>query len=867
MKNMKYLSFSIIALGLLLLVILLIKADHTQKYESPTRPTYVDDLQWHRMLMRGGKIEPEKIVAGRKTAQKRFEKVKKEALQKDAGLRGWNEAGPLKIGGRIRAIAVKDGPSSHETIFIGAAGGGIWRSTDSGANWTALTDFNPSLAVTSIVIDPGNQNILYASTGEGQVASTMGIPGAGIFKSTNNGNTWTQLSSTNNEKFYWVNKLAINPTDGDHLLAVTSNVDKDNDIDGNEFNGGGELYESTDGGSTWTRILGDDFLTDVEFHPTIPNRRVVAGHGTLKVYNPATQQYDEKVTGQMDEITNYPGRVEAAISPFGGAFVIYALVNTEVDPGTAGIFRSTDGGVTWEARSFTNNLFTSASFGNYSNTIVVDPTNNLNGIFLGGLDLWKSTNGGTTITKISDWAQYHNFLNADIYEDNTQLHADQHILVPSPNYSNANPVMYIGNDGGIQKSDDIKTASTNLNSGWDNLLGAGLGITQFYGADVSPFNSNIGGGAQDNGIIMRRSGQWRQPNTGDGTDMVFHPNDADIVYANVNYQKLKKSTDGGATFSDEVELGEDDAPLIAPFTINKQNTDLLYLGGYGLWRYSDSNDQLVQIKDTLVHFFIKPYITALTIDDNNRSIWVGYSNGVVEYSTNGGLTWSGDITPFTMPNTAITDIDVYPFGPNGLDAYVTFGGYRMDNIWQHTTFSGTSIWANRSLDFDMQVNTVTRHPLNKDWVYVGTDVGIFASQDGGFTWSVNPIYNLGNNPNQANEGPVFTEVTDLFWKFEPFGQAYSLYAATFGRGIWVSSYVLDEVCIDKNDPSTFLWGTRAHPESSFTRAVNMAENNGSDVIFLSDARGVYNEISSTTLFDKKVFIKNEMSRGQTVLIK
>lgn len=834
------------------------------------KPTYIDDLQWHRMVMRGGQFDPEKMVNGRQAAQKRFEKLIRKSSYKDAGLRAWNEDGPFRIGGRIRAIAVTNGPGKEETIYIGAAGGGIWRSTNSGTSWSALSDFNPSLAVTSIVIDPSNSNILYASTGEGQVTTTIGIPGAGIFKSTDGGDTWTQLSSTNNNKFYWVNKLAINPNDGNHILAVTSNVNKDGSVFGSGFDGGGELYESTNGGATWTAILGDDFLTDVEFHQTISTRRVIAGHGTLKVYNTTTGLYEEKVTGNTNEIPLWPGRIEVAISPLNAAYVIYALINAEDESGTSLIYRSTDGGTTWEMRGFRDDIFTSRSFGNYSNTIIVDPANNLNGIFLGGLDLWKSTDGGVTFSKISDWKRYHDFLNIDVYEE-SQLHADQHILVPSPNYSFTNRKMYIGNDGGIQKADDISTAndgSLSILSGWDNLLGDGLGITQFYGGDISPHNFTLGGGTQDNGIVIERSNQWRQPATGDGTSMVFHPNDENIVYANNNHQNVKKSTDGGATFSDEVSLGKNLAPLIAPFAINKQNTDILYLAGFGLWRYSDSNDQLVQIKDTLQHNFVLPYVTALAVDDSFRSIWVGYSNGVVEYSTNGGTTWSGDITSVGPPNTAVTDIQVYPFGPNGLDAFVTFGGYNQQNIWHHTHNGASSTWSNRSLDFDMQVNTVTRHPNVKEWVYVGTDVGVFASEDNGFTWSVNPIHSFGSQPNQANEGPVFTEVTDLFWKYESFGQAYFLYAATFGRGIWHTEYVLEEAFVDKNTTSTFQWGTRPHPVKRFIEGVEVGQNRGTEVIILQTGDGVYEEIGTTPrVFDKRVLITNEMTAGQSAIIK
>ena len=194
---------------------------NVQKEQLEKAPP-VDHLKW-RQLQKGGDIDFQQILETREIIKTRLDAQSKNKHLRDAGLNAWNFLGPGNIGGRVRAIAVKPRAKNTEPyeIFIGAAGGGIWRSTDGGASWNAINDFLPSLAVTSIVINPVNHDIMYASTGEEQTFS-MGLPGAGIFKSTNGGLNWTQLPSTANLEFYWVNKLAIHPSFPNIIYAVTS---------------------------------------------------------------------------------------------------------------------------------------------------------------------------------------------------------------------------------------------------------------------------------------------------------------------------------------------------------------------------------------------------------------------------------------------------------------------------------------------------------------------------------------------------------------------------------------------------------------------------------------------------------------------
>ena len=852
-------------LFILVTVLFLIKdvnPSHQNEIEQIViRPQHVDDRQWHRWLMRGGKIEPAKMVKARKMVK---DKIEAKKFLRDAGMYQWSSVGPRNIGGRIRAIALQPDGSGGENIFIGAAGGGIWKSTNGGSSWSANNDFSPSMAVTSIVVHPMDPNILFASTGEGQAVSTIGIPGAGIFKSTNGGNSWFQLPSTNDEKFYWVNKIAINPENGDHLLAVTTNLNKEGGTFGQPFNGGGQLYESLDGGSSWSLKFSGKILTDVEFHPFNSKVRVVSGHGTLKVYNSSNGLYEEKVTNNVNEILNYGHRIEITIHPLNLTTIIYALLN--IGNGNGIVYQSLDGGNNWDIMGAPALFGDSKNFGNYSNTIQVDPIN-YNTIYLGGVDLWKSTNGGITFDRISHWQDYHNYANAQVYQ-NCQLHADQHIVIPSLFYSSNNRKMYIGNDGGIQSTDNISTASTDSvplqTSGWNNLIGSpsGLGITQFYAGAVSPNTTKFGGGTQDNGIQSFENGAWTQPNTGDGHQMIYHPIDSNIVWANVNYNSLYKSTDGGVTFNFTEDLGEEEAMLIAPMAMNLQNPDHIYLGGKSLWRYNDSNGMNTMLKPAYPPLIIGTdtidrFITEIAIDSMANSIWLGYSHGVVEFSINGGTTWSGDVSSNLASKTAVTDIDIDPNNSSGLNIILTYGGYNKNNIWKMLKQGSGFDYANISLTFDMHVNTITHHPTFANWIYIGTDVGVFASMDYGNNWSLYP------SSDNYNEGPAYLEVTDLFWSSAPGSGVYNLWAATFGRGLFISSGVTNEAFVDINH-NGLNQGTRQLPFDSFIEGMIRAGGQGTDLIILG--AGVHQEINSSTLFDRPVLITNELPSGQSAII-
>jgi len=512
---------------------------------------------------------------------RRTEKYLKSNNHKDAGLRGWSTIGPCNIGGRVRAIGLQPTPQGGEIIWVGAASGGLWKSTDVGASYTVIDDIDLSLAITSISVDPLNPDNIYVSTGEGFIRQTTGLPGVGIFRSTDGGASFKLLPATANDEFYWVNKVVTDPHVPNHLYAVVLDYNKSGGVFGAPFNGGGILKESFDRGDTWTDVYTDNLLTDIDIHPTNPNVQVVSGHGTVRIKD--GNNWLEQVGSGLDDIGDYPGRIEVAINAADDQ-VMYALQNVEDRNGTARLYKSIDGGKNWDNIGSSISIFSDGSFGNYSNTIWVDPLDdNQSTIYLGGVDLWKSTTDGQTFTKISTWQAHHTFTNLGQTEG-IQLHADQHIITPSLSYGVNNPKVYIGNDGGIQKTDDIATANDVVGniSGWDNLTG-NMCTVQFYGGSVSSAGQ-FGGGAQDNGVLLKDNNNynvvtdWSHPITGDGSDVYFRTED--IIYATTNKNSLRKSIDGGTTFLQVANIEFDNPFLIGPSAYDKTNNpNNIYLGG------------------------------------------------------------------------------------------------------------------------------------------------------------------------------------------------------------------------------------------------------------------------------------------------
>ena len=836
-----------------------------EKYSQADKATVAAGRDAYRLMQRGGHYDPTVALSAHHTVQKLIDKKNKEAQQRDAGLRRWSSIGPGNVGGRVRAIAPH--PTNNSELIIGTASGGIWKTTNGGSTWSNVSDFLPNMSVSDIAYNPDNPDIVYATTSEpfngaGFGGGTLGngamSVGVGLLMSTNGGDTWT-VTTPDNGDFIWVSAVAVDPDDPENVYITTVNTQNQNTVN----NTSGLVYKSEDSGENWTllqAVSGRPY--DIEISPANPDIVIIGT--SIRAYRStnATGSINSisfsNISDEADELPN-GGRIEIDWSES-----ISTTVYASVDRNSGEVWRSTNSGATWTKRNTTNFGYLNNQ-GWYDNTIWVDPTNSSR-IVVGGIDLWRSTNGGQTFTKISDW---FDDINETSNNQGTSVHADQHVIVEAIDYSSTNRLVYIGNDGGVYSTNNITSVSQN--SGW-NDLNNNLRITQFYGGAVSPDRTFVVGGAQDNSFIVDAAfggTYWRVPVTGDGAFAAINYNDDDIAYANVNNNSIFKTSDGGSTWSRITRFGGNNVPagcsvavgcissgtfnvpdgasLISKFIIDPNNPDVLIAGARRLWRNNDAGDP----NDwSVIRSSNGSQFVAMAVGSTSSRIWAGRTNGTLEFTNNTGSSWN-DVGA-DIPNRFITDIAVSPFSNNRV--MVTVGGYGQDNIW-YTTNEGDD-WTNVSLDFDMQINTVTWHPSKSNWVYVGTDFGIFASENNGTDWSVLPIYD-------ENEGPYNGEISELFWAGDGSStNPYYLFAATFGRGMWRTSTPLrDRIYVDRLYTGTSN-GSFSKPYKTVADAFDAA-GSGSEVIFLSSGT---HPISNTIILDRKVKITLS-NGGNTVLIR
>ena len=408
------------------------------------------------------------------------------------------------------------------------------------------------------------------------------------------------------------------------------------------------------------------------------------------------------------------------------------------------------------------------------NTIAVSPTD-ANFVIVGGLDLWRSTDGGATFSIISNSTCYPSCVFGQ------SAHADQHTIVFDPAFDGStNKKVFVGNDGGIQMTTDISTIGGPYGVGWINLAN-GLGITQFYGGAAARDGSYIIGGTQDNRTLQFVGGvnNWYQWIRGDGGYCAIDFNDPTVAFEEAQYLQLYRSFDRGDIYA-PAYLGLGDAGdinkalFLAPFVMDPNNSLKLVAGGQSIWKTDNSAEIWNLIRPPLPDVGGRsPLCSAIDIAKGNSSvIWIGYSTGTVSFTTNGGATWTNvDETLPALPDRFVTDIAINP--TDSKEVIVTFGGYATNSIWL-TTNSGDAWILRQGFGTTqvpaLQVNTVRYHPSNTNWVYVGTDLGVFASEDKGIAWNITPAFG-------QHDAPANVEVDELF------GMNISI-AATHGRGMY-----------------------------------------------------------------------------------
>jgi photosystem II stability/assembly factor-like uncharacterized protein len=649
--------------------------------------------------------------------------------------------GTAAVSGRVNAVAYD--PVNENVYYMGAPQGGVWKTTDGGLTWQPLTDDWQFLQVACIAVHPTNPSILYVGTGDFQ--GWMRPFSQGIMRSTDGGQTWQQLGATvfGNR---CVSDILIDPENPNIITACTGW--------GPYQVVAGDLWRSTDGGATWTRVSSVSAIwSDLAVSARNPSTGIryyyAVGHG-----NP----------GRLLRSSNRGQTWTTLAPPFSGNQSALRVATSPTNPdrvylmsgNNSQVWVSNDAGNTWTAMNPSVDGGFYQAWYDATMHISRDSAGN-DVLYLGLVDLVQ-------------WTPAYGWRSIGLgFTNQANIHVDIHSMAINPRNPNE---LLVGTDGGVYRL--TYTPST----GAVNIVGlnATLGITQFYAAAFHPTDpTRVMGGAQDN-ATLRANGDlnaWRCIIGGDGGYCAYNPANPNIQYGSSQGLNIARTTNNWSSSSNITPgYGGDRVAFIAPLTIHPAQPNWLLAGTNYLWRW-DENTRIWDARlgnQMLTNGTLRAIAGA---PSNANVIYTGGDDGQVWMTTNGGATWRQ--INANLPNRSISDIAVHPTNPYRV--YVALGGtgtphvYRCDN-----TLANTPVWVNISGSGltglpNVHANSIALDPAAPDTViYVGNDVGFFYTLDGGATWR-NGTQPLGLPNVQVNTVRVVPATGYLM-------------AATYGRGMW-----------------------------------------------------------------------------------
>ncbi len=573
----------------------------------------------------------------------------------------WTLIGPANIGGRVNAIVIN--PYNQNTVYIGAANGGVWKTSDAGANWTPLTDQYQSVSMGSLAIDPNDTNIIFAGTGELPPVIDA-YAGYGILRSSDGGSTWADVGPTSVGAY---TRVIVNPKHSNLVYAAAGKT-------------GGGVLRSSDGGITWNWLAGglpqNLSVSDLALSMNGDVAVLYAGVVSSGVYQ-STDGGDSwtlmsNLSFAMDG-TNSFSRIALDVDPTNWQNIVVLDVNS-VNSGAqddlGGIEVSNDGGNTWSeidqewqgTALFSNGA---TSQGTYDVYVRVDPTN-FNHMLVGGISVWQTNDGGQTWSDVG--LSYKG-----------GIHPDQHDAAFAP--SNPSKAVYVGCDGGVFFSGDGgSTFSANTFP---------IPITQFYGIGIDQTQSDVTyGGTQDNYTLSGASGStnnWVPILGGDGSYTLVDPKTPSIVYCmsqDNTYPSI--STNGGAGVASTCGIETSDSTAwLDPFAADVNN-DIIYWGCQKLLYSTNQGKCWTTCSQVFGSVAAYSTISALDAFGDGKTVLAGTDGGYVYLTTNNGKSFtnvSGD-----LPARAVTWVKFNPSSQSTF--YATLSGFGAGHVFK-TTNSGS----------------------------------------------------------------------------------------------------------------------------------------------------------------------------------
>lgn len=669
------------------------------------------------------------------------------AAAPDLAEAAWTLAGPTNVGGRIVDIVVDS--CQADRIFVAAATGGVWRSSDAGVTFKPAWPAQNPQAMGALA--QGSGCTLYAGSGEANPGGgSISYGGKGVYRSRDGGATWKQFGLKETDR---IGRIAVHPTDDRTVFAAAAGP-----LFAHSAQRG--LYRSTNGGQAWSLVLAgsndttgavdvaiDPDNPDVVFaamwdHLREPDLRRYGGEGSGVFRSVNGGQTWKRLGGGLPAASANIGRIGLAVAPSHTSRV-YAIV-IQTNGNFEGFYVSSDSGDSWTKVPNNATLSSSqATYGWWFGRVYVDPAD-ANHVFVPGVPLVVSSDGGQSWSDASGGA-----------------HADQHAMAWDLNDAGR---VYLGNDGGVYRSEV---------NGPPWSKGTYQPFTQFYSVDVSQQDSSrLVGGAQDNGALRSYPNVWNAYGGGDGEEALINPIDQQNVFACSQYGDCVRSTNGGDSSGPIGGTVSSRRNWFTPIQFDPSNPQVMYYGGNQLNRSTNNGVSWTVIspdltggpgRDPLYPFGTMTTVAAARTD--GRVILVGTDDGRVWRTADLGAHWTRQMDP-DLPAVWVSRVVVDP--DDASVAYATFSGFRAADRAPYVarTQDGGTTWTDVS-------GNLPKAPVNDLVVkgaalFVASDVGVYRSMDGGATWL------------KVGSGLPKVPVTDI----EVGSASNVLVAATFGRGIW-----------------------------------------------------------------------------------
>ncbi|HVE36154.1 MAG TPA: glycosyl hydrolase [Gemmatimonadaceae bacterium] len=714
------------------------------------------------------------------------------------GLR-WRLVGPFRGG---RAVAVTGDPSKRNVFYFGAVDGGVWKTTNGGTSWRNITDGVSRIAsVGAITVAPSDPNVVYVGSGEADMREDWTY-GDGMYRSTDGGETWTHLGLDDARH---IARIVVDPRNPDRVFVAALGH-------GSGKNTTRGVYRSTDGGKNWQRVLYSDDSTgaiDIAMDPG--NSRIAyaalwhmqrspwgftAGNGSLwKTTDGGDSWRDVSRNPGMPK--NPLGRIGISVSPANPQRV-YATIECPPEDSTGGIFRSDDGGATWQRTSGDQRWMVRPW---YYSVVTADPSDT-NTVFLMNLSTWKSTDGGRTFSRIR------------------LPHGDTHALWVDPADSRR---MISGNDGGA-------TISFDGGGTWSSIMNQPT--AQFYHVttdDQWPYR--IFGAQQDNttvSIVSRSDdgvitpSDWYPVGGGESGYIAPKPGDPNIVIAGTYTGTLtrydvrtKQTKDISVWLNNYDGWASRDVPnrfqWTFPILYSKHDPRVLYVAANRIFRSTNDGDSWEPISPDLTLHDPKTlgpaggpitydmtgtewYATVFALAEspmNADVMWAGSDDGLIHVTRDRGKTWTNVTPPSLAKFTRVSIIEASHFDPG--TAYVAANRYQLDDfkpyLLKTTDFGKTWTTITTGIRDGAYTRAIREDPLRRGLLFAGTEMGMYYSTNDGALWEP-----LQLNLPRASVRDLHIHGSDLI-------------AATHGRAMWVLDDIspLRALSTDVRAATTFLF--------------------------------------------------------------